>query len=61
MGVYICVLVHAQYFLKHFIYLFLERREGREKEGEKHQCEVCFHGPQTGDLAATQPCALTGN
>ena len=27
-------------FLKDFIYLFLERREGREKEGEKHQCVV---------------------
>ena len=25
------------FFKKDFIYLFLERREGREKEGEKHQ------------------------
>ena len=25
------------YFKKYFIYLFLDRGEGREKEGEKHQ------------------------
>ena len=40
-----------------FIYLFLERG----KEGEKHQCMVAFHVPPTGDLAATQARALTGN
>ena len=28
------------YFFKDLIYLFLERGEGREKEGEKHQCVV---------------------
>ena len=27
----------ASHFKKHFMYLFLEKREGREKE--KHQCE----------------------
>ena len=27
-------------FFKDFIYLFLERGEGKEKEGEKHQCVV---------------------
>ena len=27
-------------FKKDFIYLFLERGKGREKEGEKHQCVV---------------------
>ena len=39
-----------QYFLKDFIYLFLERGEG-EREGEKHQCVVASHAPTTGDLA----------
>ena len=28
------------FFKKDFIYLFLESGEGREKEGEKHQCVV---------------------
>ena len=54
-------------FKKHFkikniyIYLFLERGEGKEKEGEKHQCVVASHTSCTGDLAHTQACALTGN
>ena len=38
-------------FLKDFIYLFLERGEGREEEGEKHQCVVASCTPPTGDLA----------
>ena len=33
------------YFLIDFIYLFLERGEGREKETEKHQCVVASHTP----------------
>ena len=36
---------------KDFIYLFLQRREGREKEGEKQQCALASHTPPTGDLA----------
>ena len=28
------------YFFKDFIYLFLEKVEGREKEREKHECVV---------------------
>ena len=55
-------------FKKNFIYLFLERGEGREKErersinvGEIHQ-SAASHAPPTGDLAGkTQACALTGN
>ena len=39
------------FFFKDFIYLFLERGEGREKEGEKHQCVVASHAPPTRDLA----------
>ena len=47
---------------KGFIYLFLERREGkeREREREKHQCVVASHMPPTRDMV-TQTCALTGN
>ena len=48
--------------------LFLERGEGREKEGEeKNQGEretlICClsHMPQRGTKPATQACALTGN
>ena len=39
------------FFFKDFIYLFLERKEGKEKGGEKHQCVVSSHEPPTGDLA----------
>ena len=42
---------HFYNFLKIFIYLFLEREEGKEKEREKHQCVVASHTPPTGDLA----------
>ena len=31
--------------------LFLESGEGKEEEGEKHQCVVASHAPPTGDLA----------
>ena len=43
------------------MYLFLERRDGREKEGEKHQCVVVFHMPLLETWPATQARALTGN
>ena len=39
-------------FLKDFIYLLLERGEGREKEEEKHQCVAASHMPPAGDLAS---------
>ena len=38
-------------FLKDVIYLFLERGEGKEREGEKHQCVVASCVPPTRDLA----------
>ena len=38
-------------FLKDFLYLFLEKREGKEKQGEKHQCVVASHVGPTGDVA----------
>ena len=40
----------ALFFFKIFIYLFLERGEGREKEVEKHQCVLASHVPPTGYL-----------
>ena len=45
-------LLNSTYFLffKGFIYLFLDRGERREKEGEKHQL-VASCTPPTGDLA----------
>ena len=41
-------------FLKYFIYLFLERREEREK----HQCVATSYTSPTGNPA--QACALAG-
>ena len=42
-------------FLKDFIYLFLDRVEGKEKEeGKKHQCVVASLMPPTGDLACNR-------
>ena len=40
-------------FLKDFIYLFLERREGKEKEGEKYPSAVASRAPPTGHLACS--------
>ena len=42
-------------------YLFLDRGEGREKEGEKHQCVATPTHPHWGTRPATQAYALTGN
>ena len=50
------------YFLKYFIYLFLERREGREKERERNiNVWLPLACPLLGTWLATQECALTGN
>ena len=38
-------------FFTYFICLYLERGEGREKEGEKRQCVAASQAPPTGDLA----------
>ena len=38
------------FFKKDFIHLFLDRGEGREEEGERHQCVVASHVPLPGDL-----------
>ena len=44
------VCVRFFFFFKILFILSLDRREGKEKEGEKHQCVVAFHMPSTGDL-----------
>ena len=50
------------FFLKDFIYLFLEREEGREKERERNvNVWLPLTWPPLGTWPATQACALTGN
>ena len=49
------------FLIFYFMYLFLERGREGEREGEKYHCVVASPTPSTGDLAATQACALTGN
>ena len=49
-------------FFKDFIYLFLERGEGREKERVKNiNVWLSLMHPLLGTWPATQACALTGN
>ena len=36
--------------LRFYLFIYLERGEGREKEGEKHQCVVASHVPPSGGL-----------
>ena len=47
-------------FFKYFIYLFLERGEGREKEGNINVW-LPLQRPLLGTWPATQACALTRN
>ena len=49
------------FLIKDFIYLFIKRGEGREKEGEKHPCVIASHTAPTGTWPTTQACALTGS
>ena len=46
---------------KDFIYLFLDRGEGWEKESEKYPCVVASGTPPTGTWPETQICDLTWN
>ena len=49
-------------FFKDFVYLFLERGEGREKEREKNiNVWLPLTHPLLGTWPATQACALTVN
>ena len=45
-----CIFI-VMYFLKDFVYLFLERGREGERERKKHQCVVASQVPPTGDLA----------
>ena len=48
-------------FLKILFILFLDRREGREKERDRHiNVWVPLASPLLGTWPATQACALTG-
>ena len=50
----------SKQFLKDFIYLFLERGEGREKERERNINQLPLTCPQLGTWPASHVCALTG-
>ena len=55
------ILFNYFYFLRYFIYLILERGEGREKEGERNiNVWLPLVGPVLGTWPAAQACALTG-
>ena len=63
-----CLFKSFTYFFKDFIYLFLEREEGREKERERnidvykrYIDQLPLAHPQLGTWPAAQACALTGN
>ena len=50
------------YFFKDFMYFFLERGEGREKERERNiNVWLPLTWPTLGTWPATQACALTWN
>ena len=55
-----CQQLKEVFVFKDFIYLFSERGREGEREGEKHQ-SVASCTPPTGDLVATQACALARN
>ena len=50
-----------------FYFVIAFREKGREREGEKHQCEretsigCLLHSPDPGTKPKTQACALIGN
>ena len=48
-------------FFKDFIYLFLDRGEGRGKERERNNVWLPFVRSPPGTWPATQVCSLTGN
>ena len=43
-----CVFFNLKNFLKDFIYLFLERGEGKEKERDTSMCGCLSHAPYWG-------------
>ena len=60
--VVVVVVVVFKYIFKDFIYLFLDREDGREKERERNiSVWLPPARPPPGTWAKTQACALTGN
>ena len=54
--------ISYSFLVKDFIYLFLERGEGREKERKRNiSVWLPLAHPQLGTWRATQACALTGD
>ena len=50
------------FFVQDFIYLFLEKAEGKEKERKRNiNVWLPLTHPQLGTWPTTQACALTGN
>ena len=39
------------FFLRFYLFIFIQRGKEGEREGEKHQCAVASHVAPTGDLA----------
>ena len=59
-----CMILQFYSFIFRIIYLFiyfLEREEGREKEGERNTNRLLLTRPQWGTQPATQACTVTGN
>ena len=55
-------IMYSFFFLKDFIYLFLERGERKEKEKERNiNVWLPLAYPPPGTWPETQACALTGN
>ena len=55
------IIVWCYFFKKDFIYLYLDREEGRERGREASMCG-CFPGaPYWGTWPTTQACDLIGN
>ena len=58
----LCLLPSFFLFINDFIYLFLERGEGKEKERERNiSVWLSFACPLLGTWPTTQACALMGN
>ena len=59
---YASIYTGLPFFFSDFIYLFLERGEGKEKERERNiHVWLPLVRPLVGSWPATQACALTGN
>ena len=61
-GMHIEIFLFFNIYFKDFIYLFLDRGEGRETERERNvSVWLPLTHPTLGNLAATQACVPNGN